>query len=130
MATKRRRGQPPLNATYVMQRMPMQPLLPALPYKRRRRQQRQQSMTLAQQVAASGAHMVVVRALVPAATPAEQVAAEWALRQLAAGAEAPVKVRTEPLEEGLGVTVGPFILERGGRQGMEMEEHLLRTIHM
>ena len=125
-SAKRRRGhQPPLNSTYVMQRMPMQPLRPALPYKRRRRRRQQQRGTaggagagggmtaLEAEVRRAGGHMVVVRALVPASTPEEQRGAEWVLRQLSAG---PVKVSTQPLEEGLGVSVGPFILERSGRQ--------------
>ena len=115
MAKKRRRAkqeqQPPLSSAYVMQRMPRGPLRPALPYKRRRPQQ--QRMTLEEQLAACGAHVVFVRVMVPAGTAEERRAAEWQLQQLRSG---PVNVRTEPLPDKstLGVTVGPFIVERSG----------------
>jgi hypothetical protein len=116
MAKKRRRAkqeqQPPLSSAYVMQRMPRGPLRPALPYKRRRPPQ-QQRMTLEEQLAACGAHAVFVRVMVPAGTAEERRAAEWQLQQLRSG---PVNVRTEPLPDKstLGVTVGPFIVERSG----------------
>jgi hypothetical protein len=116
MAKKRRRAkqeqQPPLSSAYVMQRMPRGPLRPALPYKRRRPPQ-QQRVTLEEQLAACGAHAVFVRVMVPAGTAEERRAAEWQLQQLRSG---PVNVRTEPLPDKstLGVTVGPFIVERSG----------------
>eukprot|EP01051_Picozoa_sp_SAG22_P007164 SAG22_NODE_494_length_9810_cov_2.202966_9_plen_462_part_00 len=66
-------------------------------------------------------HPVWVKRTIPCTSESEALACNWKLTQLADG-EGIEEVSTAEADGGVAVTVGPFVLQRSGAQGQELQQ--------